>query len=43
VIGMTLVLAGLLGFVLLNQRKDLQTGSLAEPVSATEDFTTATS
>ena len=42
VIGMALVLAGLLGFVLLNQRKDLQTGSLAEPVSTTEDFTTAT-
>ena len=38
VIGMALVLAGLLGFVLLNQRKNLQTGTLAEPVSATEDF-----
>ena len=37
---MALVLAGLLGFVLLNQRKNLQTGTLAEPVSATEDFGT---
>ena len=42
VIGMAVVLAGLLGFVLLNQREDLQTGPLAEPVSATEDFTTTT-
>ncbi len=38
VIGMAIVLVGLLGFVLLNQRKNLQTGTLAEPVSATEDF-----
>lgn len=38
VIGMALVLVGLLGFVLLNQRRNLQTGALAEPVSATEDF-----
>jgi drug/metabolite transporter (DMT)-like permease len=38
VIGMAVVLVGLLGFVLLNQRKNLQTGTLAEPVSATEDF-----
>ena len=38
VIGMAIVLLGLLGFVLLNQRKNLQTGTLAEPVSATEDF-----
>jgi drug/metabolite transporter (DMT)-like permease len=36
IIGMTLVLAGLLGFVLLNQRNNLQAGTLAEPVSATE-------
>jgi drug/metabolite transporter (DMT)-like permease len=36
VIGMTLVLVGLLGFVLLNQRKNLQSGTLAEPVAATE-------
>ena len=35
-IGMTLVLAGLLGFVLLNQRNSLQSGTPAEPVSATE-------
>ncbi|MEY2444013.1 MAG: hypothetical protein QOC57_2311 [Ilumatobacteraceae bacterium] len=38
VVGMALVLVGLLGFVLLNQRKNLQTGTLAEPVSASEDF-----
>ncbi len=38
VIGMAIVLVGLLGFVALNQRKNLQTGALAEPVSATEDF-----
>ena len=38
VIGMAIVLLGLLGFVLLNQRKNLQTGTLAEPVSATEGF-----
>jgi drug/metabolite transporter (DMT)-like permease len=36
VIGMTLVLAGLLGFVLLNQRNNLQAGTPAEPVSAAE-------
>ena len=39
VIGMAIVLVGLLGFVLLNQRRTFQTGTLAEPVSATEDFT----
>jgi hypothetical protein len=33
---MALVLAGLLGFVLLNQRKILQVGTPAEPVGATE-------
>ena len=33
---MILVLAGLLGFVLLNQRKDFQSGTPAEPVSAAE-------
>jgi drug/metabolite transporter (DMT)-like permease len=38
VIGMAIVLLGLLGFVLLNQRKSFQTGALAEPVSVTEDF-----
>ena len=38
VIGMAIVLVGLLGFVRLNQRKNLQSGTLAEPVSATEDF-----
>jgi drug/metabolite transporter (DMT)-like permease len=38
VIGMAVVLVGLLGFVLLNQRKNLQSGTLAEPVSAAEDF-----
>lgn len=37
-VGMAVVLAGLLGFVLLNQRKNLQSGTLAEPVAATEDF-----
>lgn len=37
-VGMAVVLVGLLGFVVLNQRKNLQTGTLAEPVSATEDF-----
>ena len=37
-IGMAIVLVGLLGFVVLNQRKNLQTGALAEPVSAIEDF-----
>lgn len=42
VFGMAVVLAGLLGFVLLNQRKNLQTGPLAEPVASTEDFGTAT-
>jgi drug/metabolite transporter (DMT)-like permease len=36
VFGMLLVLVGLLGFVLLNQRKNLQSGTLAEPVGATE-------
>ena len=36
VIGMVLVLAGLLGFVLLNQRKNFQSGTPAEPVSAAE-------
>ena len=35
---MAVVLIGLLGFVLLNQRKNLQSGTLAEPVAATEDF-----
>jgi drug/metabolite transporter (DMT)-like permease len=40
VIGMALVLVGLLGFVLLNQRKSFQTGALAEPVSVTEEFGT---
>jgi drug/metabolite transporter (DMT)-like permease len=40
VIGMLLVLVGLLGFVLLNQRKSFQTGALAEPVSVTEEFGT---
>jgi drug/metabolite transporter (DMT)-like permease len=38
VVGMAIVLVGLLGFVLLNQRRNFQTGTLAEPVSATEDF-----
>ena len=37
-VGMAIVLVGLLGFVLRNQRMNLQTGTLAEPVSATEDF-----
>jgi drug/metabolite transporter (DMT)-like permease len=36
-VGMGLVLFGLLGFVLLNQRKILQAGTPAEPVGATED------
>ncbi|MEY2415122.1 MAG: hypothetical protein QOH53_456 [Ilumatobacteraceae bacterium] len=36
-VGMALVLAGLLGFVLLNQRKIPQAGTPAEPVGATED------
>jgi drug/metabolite transporter (DMT)-like permease len=36
VIGMALVVVGLLGFVLLNQRNALQSGALAEPVAATE-------
>ena len=36
-VGMALVLFGLLGFVLLNQRKMLQAGTPAEPVGATED------
>jgi drug/metabolite transporter (DMT)-like permease len=36
VVGMLLVFAGLLGFVLMNQRKNLQSGTLAEPVGASE-------
>jgi drug/metabolite transporter (DMT)-like permease len=36
-VGMAVVLAGLLGFVLLNQRKIMQAGTPAEPVGATED------
>ena len=36
-VGMAVVLAGLLGFVLLNQREILQAGTPAEPVGATED------
>jgi drug/metabolite transporter (DMT)-like permease len=36
ILGMVLVLVGLLGFVLLNQRKNLQSGTPAEPVSVTE-------
>lgn len=34
--GMGIVIGGLLGFVLLNQRNNLQSGTPAEPVSATE-------
>jgi drug/metabolite transporter (DMT)-like permease len=41
-VGMAVVLAGLLGFVLLNQRRNLQSGTLAEPVAATEDFSATT-
>ncbi|HEY0519031.1 MAG TPA: DMT family transporter [Ilumatobacteraceae bacterium] len=36
IIGMAIVLVGLLGFVRLNQRRDLQPGALAEPVSVSE-------
>jgi drug/metabolite transporter (DMT)-like permease len=36
-VGMAVVLVGLLGFVLLNQREILQAGTPAEPVGATED------
>jgi drug/metabolite transporter (DMT)-like permease len=36
VLGMGIVIGGLLGFVVLNQRNNLQSGTLAEPVSATE-------
>jgi drug/metabolite transporter (DMT)-like permease len=36
VLGMLLVFVGLLGFVLMNQRKNLQSGTLAEPVAASE-------
>ena len=35
-VGMAIVLGGLLGFVVLNQRNNLQAGTPAEPVSATE-------
>ena len=35
-VGMGIVICGLLGFVLLNQRNNIQPGTLAEPVSATE-------
>ena len=35
-IGMVIVIGGLLGFVVLNQRNNLQAGTPAEPVSATE-------
>jgi drug/metabolite transporter (DMT)-like permease len=40
-VGMALVLVGLLGFVLLNQRRLLQAGTPAEPVGATEESGTA--
>jgi drug/metabolite transporter (DMT)-like permease len=36
VLGMGIVIGGLLGFVVLNQRNNLQSGTLAEPVAATE-------
>ena len=35
-VGMAIVLLGLVGFVRLNQRRGVQPGALAEPVSATE-------